>query len=84
MSAARDAESADPTAAVALRFALAVMRMIGHVSDAELNEVKAVGFSDAGIMEMTAAVSAIACRRALYDPPPYRRRSTWLANGQWI
>jgi len=56
LSAARDAESADPTAAAALRFALAVMRTIGHVSDAELDEVKAAGFNDAAIMEITAVV----------------------------
>ncbi len=53
---ARDAESADSTAAAALRFALSVMRTIGHVSDAELDEVKAAGFTDAAIMEITAVV----------------------------
>ena len=56
LSAARDAESADPATAAALRFALAVMRSVGHVSDAALDEVKAAGFDDAAIMEITAVV----------------------------
>ena len=56
LSAARDAESSDPSAAAALRFALAVMRTVGHVSDAALDEVRAAGFGDAAIMEITAVV----------------------------
>jgi len=56
LSSARGAESADPSAAAALRFALAVMRTIGHVSDLALDEVKAAGFGDAAIMEITAVV----------------------------
>jgi len=56
LSAARHAESSDPTAAAALRFAMAVMRTIGRVSDAALGEVTAAGFNDAAIMEITAVV----------------------------
>lgn len=36
LAAARDGRSADPVAAAALRFALAVMRGIGHVPEEEL------------------------------------------------
>jgi AhpD family alkylhydroperoxidase len=56
LSSARGAESGDPSAAAALRFALAVMWAIGHVSDVALDEVRAAGFGDAAIMEITAVV----------------------------
>jgi uncharacterized peroxidase-related enzyme len=54
--AARDATSSDAGAAAALGFAMAVMRGIGHVSDAELAAVRAAGFSDGAIMEIVATV----------------------------
>ena len=54
--AARDATSSYAGAAAALGFAMAVMRGIGHVSDAELAAVRAAGFSDGAIMEIVATV----------------------------
>jgi len=56
LEAARDADSADPATAAALRFALDVMHSVGHVSDAALAEVKAAGFGDAAIVEIAAVV----------------------------
>jgi uncharacterized peroxidase-related enzyme len=56
LDAARDAGSADPATYAALRFAIAVMRAVGHVSDAQLAEIRAAGFDDAAILEITAIV----------------------------
>ena len=56
LEGARDGSSSDPAMATALGFALSVMRTIGHVSDAELAVVRAAGFNDAAILEITACV----------------------------
>ena len=56
LAAARVAGSADPATRTALRFALAVMRGIGHVSDAELAEINAAGFGDDAVLEIIAVV----------------------------
>jgi uncharacterized peroxidase-related enzyme len=53
---ARDARSDDATIAAALRFALAVMAQVGHVSDQALREVREAGFDDAAIVEITVVV----------------------------
>lgn len=52
LSANRDASSSDPKAQAALRFATQVVRTRGHVSDAELQAVKAVGFSQSQVLEI--------------------------------
>jgi uncharacterized peroxidase-related enzyme len=49
---ARDAASGDPKVAAALQFAAAVTRRRGHVGDAELQAVKAAGYSDGQIVEI--------------------------------
>jgi uncharacterized peroxidase-related enzyme len=54
--AARDGRSADPATEAALRFALAAMRGVGHVSAEELAAVRAAGFNDAALMEIVATV----------------------------
>jgi len=56
LDAACDGSSSDPAIATALRFALSVMTTIGNVSDAELADVRQVGFDDAAILEITACV----------------------------
>lgn len=56
LAAARVGASADPRARAALAFALRVMATIGHVGDAELAAVRAAGFGDDAIMEITALV----------------------------
>ena len=53
---ARHAESEDPAITTALRFALAVMRSVGHVPDRALADVRAAGYDDAAIMEIVATV----------------------------
>ena len=53
---ARRAESEDPAVTTALRFALAVMRSVGHVPDRALADVRAAGYDDAAIMEIVATV----------------------------
>lgn len=52
LTANRDAASSDPKATAALRFAAQVVRTRGHVSDAELNAVKAAGFNQAQVLEI--------------------------------
>lgn len=56
LDGARDARSVDPATTVALHFALAVMRTVGHVSDAELAAMRDAGFDDAAILEIVAIV----------------------------
>ena len=56
LDAARDAQSQDPIVAIALRFALSVMRNVGHVTDVELAEIRENGYSEAAIMEIIATV----------------------------
>lgn len=48
----RDATSDDAKAAAALRFAAAVTRQRGHVSDGELQAVKDAGYDDGQIIEI--------------------------------
>lgn len=56
LDAARQGESADPRFALALRFALEVLRSTGHVPDALLAEMRAAGFGDDAMLEITATV----------------------------
>jgi uncharacterized peroxidase-related enzyme len=53
---ARVASSEDAAAAVALRFAISVMKTVGHVTSADLAAVRIAGFDDAAIIEITATV----------------------------
>jgi uncharacterized peroxidase-related enzyme len=55
---ARDAESSNPHYQAALKFARAVVEDMGQVTDAEMAAVKKAGWSDAAILEITAAVAA--------------------------
>jgi uncharacterized peroxidase-related enzyme len=57
LEANRDAASADPRAAAALRFAAAIVEKRGAVSDQALAEIRSAGFSDAGIAELVAHVA---------------------------
>lgn len=57
MAANRDGTSSDPKAAVAVHFATRVALQRGHVSDAELQAVKAAGFSDSEIIEIVLHVA---------------------------
>jgi uncharacterized peroxidase-related enzyme len=52
MTANRDAASADAKASAAVRFAGQVVRARGHVSDAEVQAVKAAGYTQAQVMEI--------------------------------
>lgn len=56
LEAARTGRSDDSRSAAALRFALAVMRSIGHVADDDIVTVRSAGFSDGEIMEIVANV----------------------------
>jgi uncharacterized peroxidase-related enzyme len=53
---AREGRSNDPKADAAVRFAAAVARSRGHVSDAELAAVRAAGFTDAQVVEIVGVV----------------------------
>jgi uncharacterized peroxidase-related enzyme len=53
----RQGASSDPKAAAAVGFAVAVARAHGKVSDADIEAVKAAGFSDAQIVEIVAVVA---------------------------
>ena len=53
----RDASSSDPKAEAALRFAAKVVQARGHVSDADVSEVKRAGYDDAEVMEIVAHVA---------------------------
>jgi uncharacterized peroxidase-related enzyme len=57
LEANRDATSADPRAAAALRFAAAIVEERGAVSDQALTEIRSAGFSDAEIAELVAHVA---------------------------
>lgn len=57
ITANRSGTSNDPTADAAVRFAAALVRARGHVSDAELAAVRAAGYSDAEIVEIVLAVA---------------------------
>jgi uncharacterized peroxidase-related enzyme len=52
LSANRDASSSDAKAQAALRFAAQVVRSRGRVSDAELQAVKAAGFTESAVVEI--------------------------------
>ena len=55
--AARRGGSADPKAAAAVAFAVAVARARGHVSGADLAAVKAAGYSDGAVIEIVLHVA---------------------------
>jgi uncharacterized peroxidase-related enzyme len=57
MSAAQAGESADPTTAAALRFALRVVEHRGQVADADVASLRAAGFTDAQVVEILAHVA---------------------------
>jgi uncharacterized peroxidase-related enzyme len=57
IAASRDAASADPKVAAALRFAAKVVEARGHVSDTDVAEVKAAGYDDAEVIEIVAHVA---------------------------
>lgn len=57
ITANRSGASNDPRADVAVRFAAAIVRARGHVSDANLNAVRAAGYSDAAIVEIVLTVA---------------------------
>jgi alkylhydroperoxidase family enzyme len=53
----RNGASADPKAHAAVRFAAQVAKSRGHVSDTDVAAVKAIGWTDAQIMEIVAVVA---------------------------
>jgi uncharacterized peroxidase-related enzyme len=57
IAANREGTSTDPKADAAVRFALRIAVAHGHVSDAELQAVKAAGYSDAQILEIVVHVA---------------------------
>jgi len=57
LTANRNASSNDPKAEAAVRFAAAVVRERGHVSDADVAAVKAAGFDDAELVEIVLHVA---------------------------
>jgi len=56
ITANRSGASNDPQAAAAVRFAVQVAQLRGHVGDAQLAAVRAAGFDDAQIVEIVQAV----------------------------
>ena len=57
MTANRAGESADPRATAALQFAAQIVRARGHVSESDVQIVKAAGYDDAQIVEIIAHVA---------------------------
>lgn len=57
LTANRDAASSDPKATAALRFARAVVAERGHVPAAEVEAVKAAGYTDAQVIEIVLHVA---------------------------
>lgn len=57
ISANRNGGSTDPKAAAAVRFAVAVTRARGHVTNADFDAVKAAGYSEAEIIEIVLHVA---------------------------
>jgi uncharacterized peroxidase-related enzyme len=57
IAANRNGHSSDPKAAAAVQFATRVALERGHVSDADLNAVKAAGYSQAEIVEIVLHVA---------------------------
>jgi uncharacterized peroxidase-related enzyme len=57
VEANRSGRSSDPMAEAALRFAMALVQARGQVGDAEMQAVKAAGYSDAQVVEIIAHVA---------------------------
>jgi uncharacterized peroxidase-related enzyme len=57
LDAARDARSSSPATAAALNFARRVVDTRGHVSDNDIEAVRAAGYDDAAIGELVALVA---------------------------
>jgi uncharacterized peroxidase-related enzyme len=57
IAASRAGGSSDPTADAAVRFAVKVTRMRGHVSDEDLRAVRAAGLNDAQVVEIVQHVA---------------------------
>ncbi len=57
MTRNRDGASSDPKANAAVRFAARVARARGHVSDGDLEAVKAAGYDDAQVIEIVLHVA---------------------------
>ncbi len=57
IAANRRGHSIDPKAGAAVRFAASVVKARGHVSDDEVNAVKAAGYSDAQVVEIVLHVA---------------------------
>lgn len=57
IAASRNGQSSDPKAAAAVQFAIRVAQERGHVGDADLNAVKAAGYSQAEIVEIVLHVA---------------------------
>jgi uncharacterized peroxidase-related enzyme len=57
MAANRNGGSTDPKAAAAVRFAVAVTRARGHVSNADLDAVKLAGYTEGEIIEIVLHVA---------------------------
>jgi uncharacterized peroxidase-related enzyme len=57
MAANREGGSQDATAGAAVRFAVTVVRERGHVSNADVQAVKAAGYTDAQILEIVLHVA---------------------------
>jgi uncharacterized peroxidase-related enzyme len=53
----RDGGSTDPKADAAVRFAVKVVNARGHVSDADIQDVKNAGYSDAQVIEIVTHVA---------------------------
>jgi uncharacterized peroxidase-related enzyme len=57
ITANRNGASHDPKADAAVRFAVKVVRERGHVSEADVNAVKAAGYDDAQVIEIVLHVA---------------------------
>jgi len=57
LAANREGGSSDPKADAALRFAAKVVKARGHVSDADVQAVKAAGYDDAEVIEIVLHVA---------------------------
>lgn len=57
IAANRAGGSTDPVADAAVRFAVALVRARGHVSDADVSAVRLAGYSEAEILEIVAHVA---------------------------
>ena len=57
MAAAQGGDAADPKTATALRFALKLVEARGQVSEADVQAVRAAGYSDQEIVEILAHVA---------------------------